>query len=190
MACTFNIVFNNGLTDKENIWLQRDTVEQVDINSYLINNQNHYKNKTCLHIGTGTSLIAIDNNKTFNRIDGLAVDPLEVNFANDLNIKNYKCYEINKYNIKELNTLSNYDLIIDNNIKSYTCCTEHYLDYFNWILNSVKPNNGEILTHTAGFYYIKPIDIEEINQIANKHGYTAFGEIGVVIIKPAGIRKL
>ena len=102
-------------------------------------------------------------------------------------------FDITKFSeelLKELNTLSNYDLILVNNIKSYTCCTEHYLDYFNWILNSVKPNNGEILTHTAGFYYIKPIDIEEINQIANKHGYTAFGETGVIVIKPTGNRKL
>ena len=186
MACTdYNIKFNNGFYGEfdTNCWLTKTSADQKGIGDYITNNQDTYRDKICLHIGTGTSSIAIAHHKLFKRIDGLAIDPNEVKLGNDLQISNYTCYLINKHKLEELSVLGNYDVIIDNNIKLYACCDEHYMDYFNWILDSVASRNGEIITHTAGYYQH---DTEELNRIANRVQYKTYKEAdqNVVLIKP------
>ena len=187
MACTdYNIKFNSG-SFSNNIWLIKSSTDQKGINAYITDNQDAYIDKTCLHIGTGTSSIAINHHKLFKHIDGLAIDPNEVKLANGLRIPNYTCYLINKYKLKELSVLGEYDVIIDNNIKSYTCCDEHYLDYFNWILDSVASRNGEIITHTTGYYHLNN---KEIDKIANRVQYKTYQEAdqNVVLIKPIRLK--
>ena len=187
MTCTdYNIKFNDGLFDN-NVWLSRSSADQKGIDEYIANNQDTYRDKTCLHVGTGNSSIAITHHKQFKHIDGLAIDPNEVKLANDLHISNYTCYLINKYKLEELSVLGNYDVIIDNNIKLYACCDEHYMDYFNWILDSVASRNGEIITHTGGYYQH---DNEELDRVANRVQYKTYQRprgadfSAVVLIKP------
>jgi hypothetical protein len=183
MACTgYEIKFNGGLT-APNIWLEKSSADQKGINTYIDVNQKDYIGKTCLHIGTGNSSIAINHHKLFKHIDGLAIEPGEVSLANNLMIPNYTCYLINKYKLKELSVLGEYDVIIDNNIKTYMCCDDHYDDYFNWILRSVASRNGEIITHTAGYYHL---DNNEIDSIASRVQYRSYqkADQSVVLIKP------
>ena len=186
MACTsYHTPFNfNGL----NPWLEKITRDQEGIRSYIADNQDIYRDKTCLHIGTGDSSIATNYHKLFKHIDGLAIDPNEVKHANNKTISNYTCYLINKHKLEELSVLGKYDVIIDNNIKSYTCCDEHYLDYFNWILDSVASRNGEIITHTLGFAAgrVEPLTLPEIDSIANRVQYKTYqkADQNVVLIKP------
>ena len=182
MACTeYNIKFNNGLVS-DNIWVKKASADQKGIDAYIADNQDTYRDKICLHVGTGNSSIAIAHHKLFKRIDGLAIAPDEVEFATDLQISNYACYLINKHKLEELSVLGNYDVIIDNNIKLYACCDEHYMDYFNWILDSVASINGEIITHTAGYHQH---GTEELDRIASRVQYKTYQEANqkIVIIK-------
>jgi hypothetical protein len=104
-TCTdHKIKFNNGLTI-DNIWLTKASVDQKAINAYIADNQDAYRDKTCLHVGTGNSVIAVDHHKLFKHIDGLAIDPNEVNHANNKTISNYTCYLINKHKLEELSVL-------------------------------------------------------------------------------------
>ena len=183
MACTdYNIKFNRGLTT-DNIWLKKATADQKAIDAYISDNQDTYRDKICLHVGTGNSSIAINQHKLFKRIDGLAISPEEVELANTLQISNYTGYLINKHKLEELSVLGNYDVIIDNNIKLYACCDEHYMDYFNWILDSVASINGEIITHTSGYHHH---GTEELDRIASRVQYKTYQEANqkIVIIKP------
>ena len=183
MACTeYNIKFNGG-EFINNTWLIKSSVDQKGINTYIHSNPNDYIGKTCLHVGTGDSSIATNYHKIFKHIDGLAIDPNEVKLANGLFISNYTCYLINKYKIEEISVLAEYDVIIDNNIKHYACCDDHYMNYFNWILDSVASRNGEIITHTAGYH---SLDNKEIDEIANRVQYKTYpqSDQSVVLIKP------
>ena len=183
MACSgYNIKFNNGKFI-DNCWITKTSTDQTGMGAYIADNRDTYRDKTCLHIGTGTSSIAINHHKLFKHIDGLAIDPNEVKFANDLQIPNYTCYLINKYKIEEISVLGEYDVIIDNNIKLYACCDEHYMDYFDWILDSVASRNGEIITHTAGYYQHVNIDLDKV---ANRVQYKTYpqSDQSVVLIKP------
>ena len=177
MACTgYEVKFNSGLTTR-NIWLDKSTGEQKDFSTYLDLNPDKYIGKTCLHVGTGNSSIARNHHNKFKRIDGISIDPGEVSLANNLMIPNYTCYLINKHKLEELSVLGEYDVIIDNNIKSYMCCGAHYMDYFDWILDSVASRNGEIITHILGyacFFKNTPnsLDNREIDNIAKRVQYT------------------
>ena len=187
MACTdYNIKFNNEKFI-DNRWLTETSADQDGIDVYIADNQDTYRDKTCLHVGTGTSSIAISHHKLFKHIDGLTIEPGEVSLANNLMIPNYTCHLINKHKIEEISVLGNYDVIIDNNIKSYMCCVEHYYDYFNWILDSVASRNGEIITHTQGYY---DLDDKEIDSIASRVQYKTYEKptgkfnMSIVLIKP------
>ena len=176
MPCTeYKISFNSGLTGK-NPWIKKSTPSQRTIGDHIAKRPEDYTGKTCLHIGTGTSSIAISHHKLFKHIDGLTICPDEFKFANDLQIPNYTCYLINKHKLEELNVLGEYDVIIDNNIKTYICCDDHYNDYFNWILASVASRNGEIITHTAGFTAgnVEPLTLSEIDSIADRVQYKTY----------------
>ena len=190
MPCTeYKISFNSGLTIR-NVWLTKSTGEQNDFNSYLDLNPNKYIGKTCLHVGTGNSSIAINHHNKFKRIDGITVEPGEVSLANNLMIPNYTCYLINKYKLEELSVLGEYDVIIDNNIKTYMCCDDHYMEYFNWILDSVASRNGEIITHITGYRWL---DNEEIDNIAKRVQYTTYQRMygthpnKIVFIRPINL---
>ena len=98
-------------------------------------------------------------------------------------IPNYTCYLINKYKLEELSVLGEYDVIIDNNINQYACCDEHYMDYFNWILDSVASRNGEIITHIAGYYQHTTEDLDKLASRVQYKTYQPAAQ-GVVLIKP------
>ena len=182
MNCTYNIPFNGG-DFKENQWLKSATGEQKDFSTYLDQNPNKYKGKKCLHVGTGNSSIAKNHHNIFKHIDGIAIDPGEVELGNNLKISNYTCHLVNKYKLEEISILGEYDVIIDNNIKHYACCGEHYMDYFDWILDSVASRNGEIITHVRGYHSLDNI---EIDKIAKRVQYKSYQEPNqnVVFIRP------
>jgi len=183
MACTkYEVEFNSGLTTR-NIWLKKSSIDQKNIDTYIDIKSKDYIGKTCLHVGTGNSSIALNHHNKFKHIDGISIEPGEVSLANNLMIPNYICHLINKHKIEEISALGQYDVIIDNNIKSYKCCDDHYMDYFNWILDSVASRNGEIITHTTGYMWL---DNKEIDNIAKRVQYKTYQEPNqnVVFIRP------
>ena len=111
----------------------RLTRDEDSICKFIETKKNLYKDKKVLHVGTGCSEIAKQYSGLFKKIDGITVGDDELKVAEDLEISNYKCYKINKYNTNQLNVLdNNYDIIIDCAIKTYMCCKSHYLEYWNY----------------------------------------------------------
>ena len=170
MSFFFNLKTNtdkciNGCTlfndaSKFSYWENKEaTNDEKDVLTYLKNN-NLFYNKKILHVGIGNSYIA-KNLKDFKKIDGISLSKNELDLAKKNNIDNYEVFFQNKYcqnNI--LNTdLSSYDIIIDVNIKSFSCCDkafEKLFETYSKILNT----NGIIISSKAGMKWsrkIKPV---------------------------------
>jgi len=142
---------------KYSYWEKREiTTDENDIlNKILLDTK--LKNKDILHVGIGNSLVAkkIDSS---NNIFGITISHKEIEYANSLKINNYKTIFCDKYSINLLKILNqrNFDLIIDTNLKSYTCCQEafQYMMYnFFYIL---KPG-GKIITSINGMKWYKSL---------------------------------
>ena len=141
-------------------WENRNvTKDEIEIVDFL---NASFKNKkiSVLHIGIGNSYVA-SMLKCFNRIDGISISTNEINVANGLNINNYKSYFFNKfeYNVFSNSIFSKYDVIIDVNIKSFSCCEPSFKKLFtdyNYLLNQ----NGIIITGKRGMNWsrmVKPV---------------------------------
>ena len=147
--------------DKSSIvyWEDRKpTNDEVDVLDFLnIIDSNNIK---ILHVGVGGSYIA-KNLKKFNLIHGITISSNEVFHAEQLNIKNYNCFFLNKHNKNPFSAIlhNDYDFIIDVNLKSFSCCQQSFDHLF---LNYVKilNNNGQILSGKKGMNWtgsLKPV---------------------------------
>ena len=114
-----------------------------------------------LHIGVGNSEMAQILSRYLTHIDGITIAGKEVIHSEKVskanNITNYNVHIVNKYDIPSMkiklknNRKNNkkYDIISDNNLKSYACCQKHFLEYFD-LLVSLLNNNGFIITASKG----------------------------------------
>ena len=144
-------------------WENRNpTNDEVEILDYLRNNFSN-QNLNILHIGIGSSFIA-NNLKNISKIDGITISQNEILNANKLNIQNYRTFLINKHQKDFLELIlskfnSKYDLIIDVNLKSFSCCQlsfEKVINNYSKLLNK----NGLILSGTDGMNWtgtLKPV---------------------------------
>ena len=157
--CPFGCVLFN---DNSNYlyWENRQaTNDEVEIVNYL-NNFSKDKRFKILHIGIGNSYIAQYLN-CFDSLDGISVANNEIIYANKLNIKNYKCLFLNKLSETAFNNnlFSKYDMIIDVNLKSYSCCNRAFYKMFNEY-TKILNYNGSILTGKKGMNWsrlLKPV---------------------------------
>lgn len=144
-------------------WENRNpTKDEVEILYYLRNNFKN-QNLNILHIGIGSSFIA-HNLKNISKIDGITISQNEILNANKFNILNYRTFLINKHQKDFLELIlskfnSKYDLIIDVNLKSFSCCQlsfEKVINNYSKLLNK----NGMILSGTDGMNWtatLKPV---------------------------------
>jgi len=154
-GCT---LFNE--TTKFSYWENKEaTNDEKDVLTYL-KKYNLFDKKKILHVGIGSSYIA-KNLQNFKKIDGISLSKSELDLAKKYNINNYEVFFQNKYcqtNILNKD-LSSYDLIIDVNIKSFSCCDkafENLFETYSKILNT----NGIIISSKAGMKWsrqIKPV---------------------------------
>ena len=63
------------------------------------------------------------------------------------------------------------------------CCQEHYLDYWNWLLDRVKPVNGEIITHSDSFHVTKKYAPESKKKIGDRFPALSYNEIYDIVSK-------
>jgi len=143
----FSVKINNNYSFWENHSTSRDEKEIIN---YLNKNLNLIINKKILHIGIGNSEFAIKFSKYTLFIDGITISGKE-----KINATKYNCYRnihiCNKYNLNDMKTIikDNYDLIIDQGIKCYTCCQPHFEELFKfYILKLLK--NGLFITSNYG----------------------------------------
>ena len=138
-------------------WEDRSTTsDEIDIINFLKKNFN-LRNKTLLHIGIGNSEIASKFSE-IKKIFGITISNSEIQKAKKLNIKNYEVYLCDKYSKTFIDKIKDirFDLLIDPNLKSYSCCDES----FNFMMNNlikVLSTNGIIITSRNGMNWYKKL---------------------------------
>ena len=172
------------ITYPDGSWIDVETTaDQKRIEDYLENMM--VDKKTILHVGTGNSSFA----KIFcknNQVDSITVVDDELLNANLLKLANYNCFKINKYSLDLKKLSKKYDLIVDNNLSSYACCKDHFVDMMNAYFHLLK-QNGCIITDQQGMEYHRgfsfPISVEEIKVLFPKTHIKKMDTIVTISIK-------
>ena len=114
-------------------------------------------NKNILHIGIGNSELAqkVDNS---NKIFGISLSNNEIDYAKSLNLKNYRAVFCDKYSLKfkEIFKNTKFNLIIDTNLKSYSCCQNAFDYMMENLFYYLKPG-GKIITSINGMAWFKTL---------------------------------
>ena len=151
--CTKSDFSNHNFT----YWEDRNTTsDELEIIDFL---ENTYKleSKQVLHIGIGNSFFAKKFFKN-NYIFGITISKKEIENANLLNLSNYKFLLCDKYSknfIRELNNLK-FDVIVDTNLKSYSCCHESF-NFFMENLSNKLNDDGMLITSKNGMRWFKEL---------------------------------
>src|SRR5271170_1787717 len=81
---------------------------------------------TIFHVGVGNSSLAGRFARRVSAIHGITISPEEKDLAESLSLPNYTVSVTNKYSRKIANVHVRFDLVIDNNPASFTCCLFHF----------------------------------------------------------------
>lgn len=125
-------------------WENREvTTDEIDIFNFLKNNKYKFKNKKILHIGVGNSFFAKKLITSNCSILGITISYPELIVSKNVGKKKYNVFLINKLSQKFQRTkiLNNFDLIIDPNLKTFSCCKDGFLFYFNILIKKMKKNS-------------------------------------------------
>ena len=146
----------NYLKHNYTYWENRQiTSDEYEIINFLENSLD-LSSKSILHIGIGNSFFA---KKFFkNQIFGITISQKEIDLAHSLGLSNYKVLLCDKYSVnfkEELNDTS-FDIIVDTNLKSYSCCQESF-DFFMKNLISTLKKNGTLITSINGMNWYKSL---------------------------------
>lgn len=132
-----------------------------------------------LHVGVGNNFVAREFPTA--KITGLTISILEYQKAVSLQMPNYFNILIDKHDPALDRMIGMYDLIIDNNIGSYSKDFDSACKFLETALNHLNPE-GSLITHTAGLGYRNPFDIARaMNTIGSKRMIN-YGARGVVFI--------
>ena len=145
--------FNNNYS----YWEDKESTEDENEIIKFLKNNFLLKDKKILHIGIGNSNFAkIFSN--INEITGITISKNEINYANNLNLKKYNVFLLDKYSINFENYFKNYqfDLIVDPNLKSYACCKKSF-DFMFKNFSTLLNNNGTIITSRKGMNWYKKL---------------------------------
>tara|TARA_B110000914_G_scaffold67729_1_gene59177 strand:+ start:506 stop:1180 length:675 start_codon:yes stop_codon:yes gene_type:complete len=149
--------------DKRNFsyWESKNvTKDEKYIVDYLNINSEVLKNKNILHVGIGNSYIA-KKLLSYNKIDGISLSQNELDYASKLNLSNYNFFFQNKYAYQKLfdDKLNFYNIIIDINLKSFSCCEVAFDEMFKMYVKIIN-KDGKIITSRTGLEWsriIKPV---------------------------------
>ena len=136
--------------DRETTYDERQIIDVLMKDVFL-------KNKNILHIGIGNSEVAKTLDSS-NKIYGITISNNEINYAKSLNLENYITFFCDKYSIKLSNIFPNlkFNLIIDTNLKSYSCCQNAFDFMMNNLFNYLEPG-GKIITSKKGMKWFKTL---------------------------------
>ena len=134
-----------------------ETRDELEIIKFI--KKNNYDKKTnILHVGSGNSFVA-SNLDDFSKIDGITISGNELSRGRKLNINNYNISFLNKYSedaFSQKERLNHYDLIIDANLKSFSCCIGAFENLFKKYVLMLN-NDGEIITGRAGMNWSRQV---------------------------------
>ena len=136
--------------DRETTTDERQIIDEILKDKFLIN-------KNILHIGIGNSELAKTLDSS-NKIYGISISNSEINYAKSLNLENYIIFFCDKYSIKLSNIFQNikFNLIIDTNLKSYSCCQNAFDFMMENLFNYLEPG-GKIITSINGMKWFKTL---------------------------------
>ena len=136
--------------DRETTTEEKDIIEIISKDKFL-------SKKNILHIGIGNSEIAKKINSS-NNIFGISISNNEINYGKSLKLKNYKIFFCDKYSLEFKDIFHNikFNLIIDTNLKSYSCCQNAFNFMMNNLFNYLEPD-GKIITHVDGMKWFKSL---------------------------------
>ena len=138
-------------------WEERKTTtDEIDVINFIKENFD-LTNKYLLHLGIGNSEIATKFAE-IKKIVGITISNRELQKAKNLNLNNYESYLCDKYskNFYELVKNTKFDLIIDTNLKSYSCCQQSF-KFFMSNLANILNFNGIIFTSKKGMNWYKKL---------------------------------
>jgi len=132
------------------------TSDEIDILAFL-KSKNDIKKLNILHVGIGNSFLA-SKLKDFNEIIGITISQNEIKYASTKDITNYKYFFLNKYEANSLDIFKNkkFDIIIDTNIKSFSCCDNAFNNLFKQYVNSLS-HRGYIISHINGLKWSRVV---------------------------------
>ena len=148
---------NNLLERSYGYWEDRDiTTDEMDIIEFL-DNKIDFKFNSILHIGIGNSYFASKFNHN-SKITGITISHKEIIKAKSLNLTNYQFLLLDKYSTEFKNFLSknSFDLIVDTNLKSYSCCQKSFEFMINSVFKSIN-FNGMLITSINGMKWFKDL---------------------------------
>ena len=148
----------NNLFDKSyTYWEDRDiTTDELEIVNFLDNNKD-FRFQSVLHIGIGNSYFAKKFATRFN-ITGITISQKEIENAESMNLINYQSRLLDKYSVqfKQFLDKNKFDLIVDTNLKSYSCCQESFEFMMKNIIESIN-NDGMLITSINGMKWYKKL---------------------------------
>ena len=135
------------------------TSDEKEIINFL-NLDNLCLDKKILHVGIGNSFLT-QSLKNYKSIDGITISNNELLYGYKLNLPNYNIFFKNKYAYDNLinNKENYYDIIIDINLKSFSCCDFAFEDLIAKYRRYLK-SGGYIITSLNGMSWsriIKPV---------------------------------
>ncbi len=151
-----NCLKTNYLDHNYTYWENRQiTSDELEIINFLENSFDLHS-KSILHIGIGNSFFA---KKFFkNKIFGITISQKEIDLANSLGLSNYKVLLCDKYSFsfkEDFNNMS-FDLIVDANLKSYSCCQDSFNFYIENLFYKLN-KNGTLITSKNGMNWYKTL---------------------------------
>ena len=137
-------------------WEDRDvTNDELDIIKF-INDTKNIKFDKILHIGIGNSYFA---NKLVQKsnITGITISKKEIFKAESLNLSSYKFFLCDKYSLEfnEFAKKNKFDIIVDVNLKSYSCCKISFNFMMENIFNLMERGSMLITSRNGMRWYKK-----------------------------------
>jgi hypothetical protein len=138
------------------------------------------RNARVLHVGIGNSGFAKRFSKRVREIVGTTVDLPEIDAASSLSIPNYRAVIHNKYSGADDRIQGPFDIILDNNPTSPSCCLRHLSDMLECYAQLLAPG-GQVVTDKVGLGWIPDIthrrwrfDFDDLSAIGQAEGLRAF----------------
>tara|TARA_Y200000002_G_C22501961_1_gene587591 strand:- start:204 stop:845 length:642 start_codon:yes stop_codon:yes gene_type:complete len=138
-------------------WEDRNvTADEITIVKY-IKNLNLSEDINILHVGVGNSYVYEKLNKKYN-LYGITISNREINKSKSYNDNSYQVFFCDKMSKTLVQLFENkkFDIIIDNNLKSYSCCKVSFLYMFNNFVELLNIN-GFIVTTRMGMNWVKTL---------------------------------
>ena len=138
-------------------WENRNVTSDEIIIVKYIKSLNLRSNLNILHVGVGNSYIYEQLNKS-HIISGITISNQEIKKSKKYRDKKYEVLYCDKLsnNLNNLFQNKKFDIIIDNNLKSYSCCNKAFNYMFQNFVNLLNIG-GSIITTRLGMNWVKKI---------------------------------